>query len=353
MSRKSFSTRRRHSGRRPSHEAVCAECDSPTTVPFRPAPGRPVYCRSCFINRRDGVGAPAKDAPANRAVNGSRRPVEPVAGRGRDSQPGDVFSGIAVTRATRAAISRMAISEPTPIQEQSIPVLLEGRDLVGEAQTGSGKTLAFAVPIAEVCDPSIRQVQALVLVPTRELALQVAGVISGLASSRGVSVTQLVGGRPIRREQAALRRGVDVVVGTPGRILDHLGSKRLNFDHVKMLVLDEADELLSLGFWPDMREIHSYLPKERQSCLFSATMPEKVRSLAMIRGSPVFGSVSPRGRPRIGAPHGPDGGGLIDALPRAGNETERGSSGRSRPHFATACRVLSRRPSCCRSMGSR
>ena len=280
MSRKSFSTRRRHSGRRPSHQAVCAECDSPTTVPFRPAPGRPVYCRSCFINRRDGAGAPAKDAPANRAVNGSHRPIEPAAGGGRDSQPGEVFSGIALTRATRAAIARMAISEPTPIQEQSIPVLLEGRDLVGQAQTGSGKTLAFAVPIAEVCDPSIRRVQALVLVPTRELALQVAGVASGLASSRGVSVTQLVGGRPIRREQAALRRGADVVVGTPGRTLDHLRQGSLDLGAVRFLVLDEADEMLDQGFARDVEAILGHTPASRQTALFSATMPNWVANTA-------------------------------------------------------------------------
>ncbi|MYF04141.1 MAG: DEAD/DEAH box helicase, partial [Holophagales bacterium] len=274
---------RRSSGRRPpgremrrGHDAVCSACDSPTTVPFRPAPGRPVYCRACFTNRHQGFGPPAKAATANRAVNGAPRKVEPAAGRGHDADSGGVFAGVELTHATRAAIARMAISEPTPIQERSIPSLLAGRDLVGQAQTGSGKTLAFAVPIAEVCDPSVRRVQALVLVPTRELALQVAGVVSGLASSRGVSVTQLVGGRPIRREQAALRRGADVVVGTPGRTLDHLRQGSLKLDAVRFLVLDEADEMLDQGFARDVEAILSRTPASRQTALFSATMPHWV-----------------------------------------------------------------------------
>lgn len=292
MPKKSRSTGRRPSGRRPhgrrpsgrrpqqTHDAVCTECDSPTTVPFRPAPGRPVYCRSCFTKRRDSAGAPAKAAPASRAVNGSHRPVEHAAGRGEDARSDAIFAGIPLTRATRAAIARMAISEPTPIQERSIPSLLAGRDLVGQAQTGSGKTLAFAVPIAEVCDPSVRRVQALVLVPTRELALQVAGVVFGLASSRGVSVTQLVGGRPIRREQAALRRGADVVVGTPGRTLDHLRQGSLDLGAVRFLVLDEADEMLDQGFARDVEAILSHTPDARQTALFSATMPNWVANTA-------------------------------------------------------------------------
>lgn len=278
---------RRSSGRRPpgrkmrrGHDAVCSACDSPTTVPFRPAPGRPVYCRACFTNRHQGFGPPAKAATANRAVNGAPRKVEPAAGRGHDADSGGVFAGVELTHATRAAIARMAISEPTPIQERSIPSLLAGRDLVGQAQTGSGKTLAFAVPIAEVCDPSVRRVQALVLVPTRELALQVAGVVSGLASSRGVSVTQLVGGRPIRREQAALRRGADVVVGTPGRTLDHLRQGSLKLDAVRFLVLDEADEMLDQGFARDVEAILSCTPASRQTALFSATMPHWVANTA-------------------------------------------------------------------------
>ena len=373
MPKKSRATGRGSSGRRPSgqrqfgqrpsgrkpqqgHDAVCTECDSPTTVPFRPEPGRPVYCRSCFTNRpqsdRDRPqgdrnrpqgdrnrpqgdrnrsqgdrnrpqgdrnrpqgdrnrpqgnrnrpqgnrdqrsrphgggarvngarmnGARMNGAPANRTRKGAPPVVEPVAERGHDARSDTVFAGLEISRATRAAIARMEISEPTPIQAQSIPALLAGRDLVGQAQTGSGKTLAFGVPIAEACDPSFRGVQALVLTPTRELALQVAGVIFQLASARGVSVTQVVGGRSIRREQAALRRGADVVVGTPGRTLDHLRQRSLDLGAVRFLVLDEADEMLDQGFARDVEAILGRTPASRQTALFSATMPNWVANTA-------------------------------------------------------------------------
>ncbi len=345
MPRKSFSTSRRPTAPRPSHEAVCAECDTSTTVPFEPAPGRPVYCRACFTNRgpanrapanrAPANGAPANRAPANRgpangagnyrpwnkggakkgawnkgasnrgawnkgasnrgawnksapngrsheAPNGHGYDVEPrpravaVADRGQD---GDVFSGIVLTSGTRAAIGRMDISEPTPIQEQAIPHLLAGRDLFGQAQTGSGKTLAFAAPIAELCDPSVRRVQALVLAPTRELAIQVAGVIAGVAS-RGLRVTLLYGGRPVRIEKAALRRGAHVIVGTPGRTLDHLRQGSLDLGAVRFLVLDEADEMLDQGFAHDVEAILSRTPASRQTALFSATMPNWVANTA-------------------------------------------------------------------------
>ena len=280
MPKKSFSTSRRPSGRKPRHDAVCAECDISTTVPFRPAPGRPVYCRSCFTNRRHGPSAAVNAAPANGAVNGVNRPVGPTAERGQDADGSGVFPGIALTSATRAAIARMGISEPTPIQEQSIPHLLAGRDLLGQALTGSGKTLAFAAPIAELCDPSARRVQALVLTPTRELAIQVTGVISGLASSRRLRVTPLYGGRPVRRDQAALRRGAHVIVGTPGRTLDHLRQGALDLGAVRFLVLDEADEMLDQGFARDVEAILSRTPASRQTALFSATMPNWVAQTA-------------------------------------------------------------------------
>ena len=190
-----------------------------------------------------------------------------------------MFSGIVLTSGTRAAIGRMGISEPTPIQEQAIPHLLAGRDLFGQAQTGSGKTLAFAAPMAELCDPSVRRIQALVLTPTRELAIQVAGVIAGVAS-RGLRVTLLYGGRPARAEQAALRRGAHVIVGTPGRTLDHLRRGSLDLGAVRFLVLDEADEMLDQGFAHDVEAILSRTPASRQTALFSATMPNWVANTA-------------------------------------------------------------------------
>ena len=179
-----------------------------------------------------------------------------------------------------AAIADMGIVEPTPIQKQSIPLLLADRDLMGQARTGSGKTLAFAIPLAERCDPSHRTVQALVLVPTRELAIQVAAVAGALAVARGLRVQALYGGRSIRGEHAALKRGVHVVVGTPGRTLDHLRQGNLDLNGLRLLVLDEADEMLDKGFAHDVEAILERTPRERQTALFSATMPKWVANTA-------------------------------------------------------------------------
>ena len=196
------------------------------------------------------------------------------------SASGTIFSDMPLKPATKAAISRMKISSPTPIQEKAIPHLMEGRDLVGQARTGSGKTLAFAIPLAERCDPSVRQIQALVLVPTRELAIQVAGVVEALASSQQLRVTLLYGGRPLKPEYAALKRGAHVIIGTPGRTLDHIRQRTLDLSSVRFLVLDEADEMLDQGFAPDVESIIGRTPKERQTALLSATMPEWVAQTA-------------------------------------------------------------------------
>ncbi len=175
---------------------------------------------------------------------------------------------------------RMNISEPTPIQEKSIPHLLAGRDLVGQARTGSGKTLAFAVPLTEKCDPSVRQVQALVLTPTRELAIQVAEVTETLASARRLRVTLLYGGRSSKPEETALKKGVQIVVGTPGRTLDHIRHGTLDLRSVRFLVLDEADEMLDRGFAQDVEAIIGHTPSERQTALLSSTMPGWVAKTA-------------------------------------------------------------------------
>ena len=174
----------------------------------------------------------------------------------------------------------MDISEPTPIQEKSIPHLLDGRDLVGQARTGSGKTLAFAVPMVEKCDPLVRRVQGLVLTPTRELAIQVAEVTRDLAYSRRLRVTLLYGGRSAKPEYDALRNGTHIVVGTPGRTLDHLRQGNLDLRSVRFLVLDEADEMLDRGFAPDVEAIIDRTPPERQTALFSSTMPTWVSKTA-------------------------------------------------------------------------
>ena len=190
------------------------------------------------------------------------------------------FHDMALAEPTRAAIAGMGISEPTPIQARCIPRLLAGRDLMGQARTGSGKTLAFAIPLAERCDPALRQVQVLVLAPTRELAIQIAGVTEKLTAPKRLRVQTLYGGRSIRPEHAALRRGAQVVVGTPGRTLDHLRQGNLDLGAVRFLVLDEADEMLDKGFAHDVEAILERTPRERQTALFSATMPTWVEHTA-------------------------------------------------------------------------
>jgi len=171
-----------------------------------------------------------------------------------------------------------------PVQAAVIPAMRADRDLIVQARTGSGKTGAFGVPIVVEIDPSLRAPQALVLAPTRELANQVAAEITTLGKPRNVSCLAIYGGVGYGAQNEGLAAGAQVIVGTPGRILDHLGAGRLKLDRVRFFVLDEADELLSFGFWPDMREIERFLPpkEKRQTCLFSATMPEKVRALTRV-----------------------------------------------------------------------
>jgi len=173
----------------------------------------------------------------------------------------------------------MEIDTPTSIQERSIPVLLAGRDVIGQAQTGSGKTLAFGLPIMERCDAQQRYVQALILTPTRELAKQVGEVLSDLGKGAGISVALVYGGRPFGPQEAALARGAQVVVGTPGRILDHLKRRTLRLERLRILILDEADEMLDQGFAPDVERILALTPRDRQTALFSATIPPWVQKI--------------------------------------------------------------------------
>jgi ATP-dependent RNA helicase DeaD len=174
----------------------------------------------------------------------------------------------------------MEIDTPTAIQERSIPLLLSGRDVIGQAQTGSGKTLAFGLPLMERCDEQQRQVQALVLTPTRELARQVSQVLTALAKGTGIKVALIYGGRPFGPQERALSDGAQVVVGTPGRVLDHLRRRTLRLEKLRMLVLDEADEMLDQGFAPDVERILAMTPRSRQTALFSATIPSWVDKIA-------------------------------------------------------------------------
>jgi len=195
---------------------------------------------------------------------------------------------------TLTALAAMNISSPTPIQVEALPALLDGRDVIGQARTGSGKTLAFGIPAAEMVDVSQRQVQVLVLTPTRELAVQVGGVIDLVGGPRGVTTTLIFGGRAMGPQRDALRRGAHVVVGTPGRVLDLLSQGALRLDKVRFLVLDEADEMLDRGFAPDVERIMSRTQSARQTALFSATVPDWVRSTASKHlNDPVMVSVDP------------------------------------------------------------
>src|SRR5512133_1988195 len=166
------------------------------------------------------------------------------------SSTGATFAQVAIQPALQEALAAMGIVEPTPIQAQAIPLLLEGRDVIGQARTGSGKTLAFGLPLVERLDPTKRGVQALVLVPTRELAMQVGEVVGRLAALRNLRLTLLYGGRSLLPERRAVA-SAHIVVGTPGRTLDHLRQGSLILKDVRFLVLDEGDEMLDRGFAPD------------------------------------------------------------------------------------------------------
>jgi ATP-dependent RNA helicase DeaD len=181
--------------------------------------------------------------------------------------------------ATRAVLAQMGITEPTPVQVEAIPALLAGDDVVGQSATGSGKTLAYSIPLVERVATDTRMVQALVLVPTRELALQVNAVLSQLAVGRRLSTALLVGGRPYGKQLSALRYGSQIVVGTPGRVKDHLDRGSFVLSQLRMCVLDEADQMLDSGFAPVIEEILATTPETRQTALFSATLPDWIATL--------------------------------------------------------------------------
>ncbi len=205
------------------------------------------------------------------------------------------FRDLELSEKVLKALDDMGFEEPSPIQAQAIPALLQGKDVIGQAQTGTGKTAAFGVPIVERLVPGQRAVQALVLTPTRELAIQVAEEITKIGRHARVKTIAIYGGQSIERQIRSLRFGVDVVIGTPGRILDHLGRGTLDLSQVRMVVLDEADEMLDMGFIEDIEKILQATPAERQTLLFSATMPPEIRRLAgRYMRDPITISVTPQ-----------------------------------------------------------
>ncbi|HHT19614.1 MAG: DEAD/DEAH box helicase [Euryarchaeota archaeon] len=183
-----------------------------------------------------------------------------------------LFEDLKLSREMKHAIRDMGFEEATPIQSLALPHILEGKDVIGQAQTGTGKTAAFGIPVLERLDTSNRSVQAVILCPTRELAIQVAEEIKKLSKYQKTSVLPVYGGQPIERQIKALKRGVQIIIGTPGRVMDHIHRRTLKMDQVKMIILDEADEMLDMGFREDIEFVLEKIPDQRQMLLFSATM---------------------------------------------------------------------------------
>ncbi len=191
-----------------------------------------------------------------------------------------LFSELNLSPELLKAIDKLGFEKASPIQAEAIPVLMQGRDIVGQSQTGSGKTAAFAVPAIEKTDPQQRATQVLILCPTRELAVQVSEEVHKLASfKRGIHALPIYGGQSYERQFWGLKQGAQIVIGTPGRVMDHMRRATLRLDAVKMVVLDEADVMLNMGFREDIELILSAVPKERQTVFFSATMPKPIRDL--------------------------------------------------------------------------
>ncbi|WP_460773353.1 DEAD/DEAH box helicase [Microbacterium sp. GXF7504] len=204
---------------------------------------------------------------------------EPEAPETTDAQP--TFSDLGLDAAVLKALKEVGYETPSAIQAATIPLLMAGRDVIGMAQTGTGKTAAFALPVLSQLDPGAAKPQALVLAPTRELALQVCEAFESYASHlKGVRVLPIYGGQGYGTQLSALRRGVQVVVGTPGRIMDHLDKGTLDLSELRFLVLDEADEMLRMGFAEDVETILAETPAEKQVALFSATMPAQIRRIS-------------------------------------------------------------------------
>jgi ATP-dependent RNA helicase DeaD len=191
------------------------------------------------------------------------------------------FSDLHLSREIAKAIEDMGFEEPSPIQALAIPLIQAGRDVTAQAQTGTGKTAAFGIPIIEKIDPTRRTVQAIVLCPTRELAIQIAEEFSNLlAHLPRITVLPVYGGQPIERQLRALQSGVHIVIGTPGRVMDHLRRRTLRLDDVTTVVLDEGDQMLDMGFIDDIELILKKVPQDRQTLLFSATMPQPILEIS-------------------------------------------------------------------------
>ena len=271
--------------RRPPKAADAPEQRPEARTPRRAAPlAEPPDTPSGRSRRRGGRGQrggsdanaperPASDAPRNRRKRG---PAPAPQGPSTRELP---FGPVLVSAPVKRALDEMRYESPTPIQELVIEPLLNGEDVVGQAQTGTGKTAGFGIPIAELVDAREPFVQAIVLVPTRELARQVTDELAELCRYRGTQVVPVYGGARLGPQISALQDGAQVVVGTPGRVIDLLDRGVLRLDRARMVVLDEADQMLDIGFLPDVRRILRSTPRSRQTALFTATIPTMIKRL--------------------------------------------------------------------------
>ena len=278
-------------GRRPRRRKPPRAAEAPEPRPAQQAPPRaaalaePPDAPSAKRRRsRGGRGrgsqsdAPAPERPASDAPRNRRRrePAPPP----QEPSPRDLpFGPVLVSAPIKRALDEMRYESPTPIQELVVEPLLNGEDVVGQAQTGTGKTAGFGIPIAELVDAREPFVQALVLVPTRELARQVTDEVAEICRYRGTQVVPVYGGARIGPQITALQNGAQVVVGTPGRVIDLLDRGVLRLDRARMVVLDEADQMLDIGFLPDVRRILRSTPRSRQTALFTATIPTMIKRL--------------------------------------------------------------------------
>ena len=191
------------------------------------------------------------------------------------------FSELGLSESLLKAIKRSGYEEATPIQEQTIPMVLDGQDVIGQAQTGTGKTAAFGLPIIEHVNTKDPDIQALVISPTRELAIQTQEELYRLGKDKHVRVQVVYGGADIRRQIKSLKQHPQILVGTPGRLRDHLNRHTVKLENIQTLVLDEADEMLNMGFLDDIEAIIKQTPKDRQTLLFSATMPPEIKKIGV------------------------------------------------------------------------
>lgn len=253
-----------------------------------PATSRSTSAHADHVHHEQAPHQAAHDPLKKRRRNRGRRGrgsgehASPAPGRPLPSSQAPIsesFASLGLDDTALQAIAALGYSDPTPIQEAALPRLLDGEDLIGLAQTGTGKTIAFGVPLARSIDPAKQHVQAVVMVPTRELAKQVKEVIEHLGKFYGFTTLGLVGGSRVRADLLALEEGAHVVVGTPGRVIDHLKRGTLRLEGVHFVVLDEADAMLDIGFARDIDYILRTVPKQRQTALFSATMPMSIARL--------------------------------------------------------------------------